>query len=409
MELIKKIIAQNTHWKDEKFQTFPIKRDLYENIWNDIDTKLMGLISGPRRTGKSVILKQIIKDLIIKKSVKPTQILFFEFSPKDNKNKIWDVLNYFKEEVASLRLPKYIIFDEIQYVDEYEIAIKEIYDNEIDCKIFITGSLSLSYKRHMQDSLAGRFFTYRLYPLKFSEYLKFKQNDTYQLLIDTIKETDQFKLSYKLNILNQEFRDFLSYGRFPELISLNTDQSKAYLYSIVNQSLNQDVFSYFDIEKPLIINSLFDYFRANNGSEISTNKLSSQLGTTNKTVSSYIDILQQMNLIYIIYNSTNPLIKLNGAKKIYVNSSFALLDGKLDIQTSMGFAVESYILERLLEKNELVTFWRKREKEVDFLLPKKNIGYEVKFRSSFKPIKQSPKNFDIETISIDGKAPACLF
>lgn len=416
MELTKKIAIQNVHWQNGKFETFPFKRDLFENIWRDIDTKLIELVTGPRRTGKSVILKQIINDLISKKSIKSSQILFFEFSSKDKQDKIWSAFNYFKEEIADPRLPTYLFFDEIQYIDGYEVVVKEIYDNVVNCKIFITGSLSLSYKRRMQDSLAGRFFTYKLFPLSFSEYLKFKQNDVYQLFLDIKNETehlqlktDKFKLSYKLDLLNAEFRNFLLYGRFPELISLNDDQSKAYLYNIVNQSLNQDAFSYFDIEKPVIINSLFDYFRANNGSLISINKLSSQIETTNQTVSLYIDILQQMNLIYIIYNSTNPLIRLNVAKKIYVNSSFGLLDSKLDHQTSFGFAVESYILERLLERNEMVTFYRNRDREVDFLLPNKNIGYEVKFRHDPPKIKISLKNYKLEVVSINQNLPACLF
>lgn len=409
MELTKQMALQNIHWREGKFETFNFKRDLVEDVWKDIDTKLISLLIGPRRTGKSVILKQIINDLIIKKFVKPTQILFFEFSPKNKQDKIWEVYNYFKDEIIDPRLPIYLFFDEVQYVDGYEAVIKEIYDNSVNSKIFLTGSLSLSYKKRMQDSLAGRFFTYKLFPLCFSEYLKLKNNDTNQLFLETKKETDKFKLSYKLSILNAEFRNFLAYGRFPELVNLNSDQAKAYLNNIMNQSLNQDVYSYFDITKPLIVNSLFDYFRINNGSLISINKLSSQLESSNQTISLYIDILQQMGLVYVIYNSTNPLIKTKSSKKIYVNSSFGLLDSKLDIETAFGFAVESYILERLFENDEVVTFWRKREKEIDFLLPKKKIGYEVKFRSNFPKTKQLLKDFEIQTISLDQQNPACLF
>ena len=59
------------------------------------------------------------------------------------------------------------IFDEIQYVNGYESMIKMIYDNKDSCKIFITGSLSLSYKKRMSESLTGRFFSYKLFPLNF--------------------------------------------------------------------------------------------------------------------------------------------------------------------------------------------------------------------------------------------------
>lgn len=408
MSLDEKMLFQNKHWGQGKFDTFPFKRDIYTKIWEDIDTKLIGLITGPRRVGKSVIIKQLINDLIISKSVEPKQILFFEFSPKQKSEAIWDVYKFFVKEVANINLPTYIFFDEIQYIDGYESSIKEIYDNS-NGKIFLTGSLSLTYKNKMEESLGGRFFAYKLLPLNFKEYLYLSNSDNYSIYEKTMSENDKFKKQRSLMNLNSEFRHFLEFGRFPEIINFSKEQSKSYISNVINQSLNQDVFSYFKIHKPQIINSLFDYFVKNTGSLISINKLSKDLGVSNQTVTLYINILEIMNLIYIVYNSINPLTKGQSSKKVYVSSAFGLLESKFDLQTSIGFAVESYILERLLEKDELVTFWRKREKEIDFLLPKKNIGYEVKFRSSFKPIKKSPKGFGIETISLDGKTPACLF
>lgn len=408
MNLEEKILFQNKHWGMGKFDTFTFKRDIYAKIWRDIDTKLIGLITGPRRVGKSVIIKQLINDLIITRSVEPKQILFFEFSPKQKHDAIWEVYNFFVKEVANINLPTYIFFDEIQYIEGYESSVKEIYDNS-NSKLFLTGSLSLTYKNKMEESLGGRFFAYKLLPLSFSEYLDLSNSENFNLYKSTLSEADKFKRQGSLMALNSEFRHFLEFGRFPEIISFNKEQSKSYISNVINQSLNQDVFSYFKIHKPQIINSLFEYFTKNNGSLVSINKLSKDLGVSNQTVTLYINILEIMNLIYVVYNSTNPLTKAQSSKKVYVSSAFGLCESKFDIQTSMGFAVESYVLERLLEKDELVTFWRKREKEIDFLLPKKNIGYEVKFRSSFKPIKQSPKGFDIETVSIDGKTPACLF
>lgn len=408
MKLEEKILFQNKHWGQGRFDTFSFKRDIYTNIWKDIDTKLIGLITGPRRVGKSVIIKQLINDLIKLKSIEPKQILFFEFSPKQKSETIWEVYKFFTNEVTNINLPIYIFFDEIQYVNGYESSIKEIYDNT-SCKIFLTGSLSLSYKNKMEESLGGRFFAYKLLPLNFSEYLHLSNSENYNIYKKTISENDRFKRQNSLMTLNSEFRHFLEFGRFPEIINFSKEQSKSYISNVINQSLNQDVFSYFKIHKPQIISSLFNYFVENNGSLISINRLSKDLGVSNQTITLYINILEIMNLIYIVYNSKNPLTKGQSSKKVYVSSAFGLLESKFDIQTSMGFAVESYILERLLEKDETVTFWRKRQKEIDFLLPKKNIGYEVKFRSSFKPIKQLLKDYEVETISLDGKAPACLF
>lgn len=409
VNLEEKVLFQNKHWGEGSFKTFEYRRDLYKNIWKDIDTNLIQLITGPRRVGKSVILKQIINSLIKEKFINPRQILFFEFSPKSNVDLIWKVFNYFQKEITNSHLPVYIFFDEVQYVEGYESEIKEIYDNSKNCKFILTGSLSLSYKKKMDDSLGGRFFSYKLYPLKFSEYLKLSNKDTFEIFEKTKKEKDNFKKQSNLEILNVEFRKFLEFHRFPETVEFSDQQIKAYIQNIITQSLNQDAFSYFDIQKPRIINALFEYFQINNGLTVSVNNLSKELQTSNQTITLYIDILEQMGLVYIVYNSSNPLIKTKASKKIYLNSSLALLNNKHDIQTAMGFAVESYVLERLLEKGEMVTFWRKRQREIDFLLPKEKIGYEVKFRINPRETQVKLEKYQIKTISLNQKNPACLF
>ncbi len=409
MNKIEKIVFQNDQWHTGKFKTFGFKRDIFEKVWRDLNTKLIALITGPRRVGKSVLLKQIANELIVSKKVSPKQILFYEFAQKDNGDTIWNVFNYFIKEIADPRLPIFIFFDEIQYVNGYESMIKMIYDNKDSCKIFITGSLSLSYKKRMSESLTGRFFSYKLFPLNFLEFIKLNKPSSLDIYYKAIKEEDRFRREYQLSILNADFREFLVSGRYPEAFGLSSEQNKTYLLNIINQSLNEDAYAYFRIEKPSIMNSLFEYIRQNNGGLLSINKLSSLTGSSNKTISTYLDILELMGITYIVYNSTNPLIKNQSSKKAYINSSFAFDNTKLDMSTAFGFAVESYILERLLEKGEIVTFWRKREKEIDFLIPKKKIGYEVKFRIDVPTLKYTIKDFDIELISLNGKTPACLF
>ncbi|EKE04988.1 MAG: hypothetical protein ACD_19C00426G0010 [uncultured bacterium] len=409
MNIVKKILFQNKQWSEGRFKTFGFKRDIFEKVWRDLNTKLIALITGPRRVGKSVLLKQIANELIVSKKISPKQILFYEFAQNDDEDTIWDVFEYFTKEMADPRLPIFIFFDEIQYVNGYESMIKNIYDNQDSCKIFITGSLSLSYKKRMSESLTGRFFSYKLFPLNFLEFIKLHKPSSLDIYNKTIKEDDKFKREYQLSILNADFREFLISGRYPEAFGLSSEQNKIYLSNIINQSLNEDAYAYFRIEKPSIMNSLFEYIRQNNGGLLSINKLSSLTGSSNKTISTYLDILELMGIVYIVYNSTNPLIKNQSSKKAYINSSFAFDNTKLDVSTALGFAVESYILERLLEKGEIVTFWRKREKEIDFLIPSKKIGYEIKFRPNVPTLKHAIKDYEIETVSLNEKVPACLF
>lgn len=408
MNLEERVSLQNTHWSKGGFSTFPHHRHLFGRIWQDIETKPMIVLSGPRRSGKSIILKQLVNTLIKEKSLPATQILLFEFSPRDTLDTIWTVIKFFLGQIARNNQPLFAFFDEIQYISGFESVVKEIYDQE-NIKLAVTGSLSLSYKRPVEDSLGGRFFSYRLFPLNFQEYLEIsdstQQKDFSAVRNNTANSVVRDQL---LKELNTEFRHFLSLGRLPEMIFLNEIQARAYLSSVSGQALTQDAFNYFSIEKPQTLFALYEYFRARSGGIISTQSLCQNAGANAETVKKYLAVLELMGLIYPVYNSLNPIGKLNSAKKTYVNSMYSLLDTNLDLVTALGFAAESYVLERLLEKGETVTFFHHRQKEIDFVLPQKKVAYEVKFRSQFSLPKPLP-GYATTILSLNGPSPVCLF
>jgi len=367
----------------------------------------MSLLVGPRRTGKSVLLKQLGAKLIAS-GTSPSQILYFEFKQSDSPEIIRDIWEYFTIEIADPKIKYYLFFDEIQFVKDYEIEIKQLYDLKPEAKMFLTGSLSLTYKRRMSESLAGRFLPFYLYPLSFAEYLVLTRNSE----LDNYRNLDNvsagLRVSY-LDNLNREFRRFLTGGRLPELATMKDESFKImYIQSVLNQSLSQDAFAYFQIEKPAVLTEIFNYVRVNPNSIINLTNLSKISSASKETVSKYLDVLEVMRLIYPIYNSLSPFTKFNAARKVYTSSHF--IDSKYDPQTSAGLLVESYILERLLEQDRQVTFFRRRNKEVDFILPKENLAYEIKFRRDFSaPQNPLPKNFELQVISATGNFPACLF
>jgi predicted AAA+ superfamily ATPase len=193
------------------------------------------------------------------------------------------------------------------------------------------------------------------------------------------------------------------------MVTFSQAQASAYLQTVLSQSLNQDAFAYFDIEKPPLIKALYEYLCLNQGGLLNLTSLAGELGASAKTVAAYMDVLELMGLTYLIYNSTHPLIKLNSSRKAYVSSMFALLNSKFDWPNALGLAAEAYVLERLLERGETVTFFRQRTQEIDFLLPKKKLAYEVKYRPDPGPIPATLPDYHIEIISLDQALPVCLF
>ena len=263
--------------------------------------------------GKSVLLLQVLDHLIQNKKVAPKQILSFTFSPSDTTDLLEKIFNTYIQEYCDLNKPFYLFFDEIQYLKGYEEKIKLIYDSyKGRVKIFLTGSLSLSYKKRMQESLAGRFFEYRMFPLFFDEYLYLKNDGDYKQYKKVLKEQDSIRILGFVKQYKQEFETFLKLKRLPETIWFDDEQSVLYNENVKGQSLNQDVFDYFDISSPNILNSLFDYLSKHNGAELSIRSIAQKLsGVSEITISKYIDILDIMGLIYIVYNTTNTLKKSN--------------------------------------------------------------------------------------------------
>src|SRR3989344_352930 len=409
MNLQSRIIELNPQWRGETFPVPNLRRDLFEVLHTSLKSPLMTFLSGPRRVGKSILLKQLINNLILQEKVQPTRILFFEFSPNQDRELIGNIYRYFKQNILQNGESLYLFFDEVQVVPGFEIAIKEIYDNldQTREKMVITGSPSISYKRKMAESLAGRFIAYRLFPLNFKEYLRLSISP----LLPKVNNPSHDNLSRMgdLEQLNMEFKRFLTWCRLPQMLNMPDNERVFYLEGSIDQTITKDAFDYFDIQNPRALSALFSYICQNNGQVMVKENLSKISGISIATVANYLDVLELMGLTYTVYNSTNPIVKLNSARKIYVSSMFGLKNSKYDPQTAFGFAAESYVLERLLEQNQLVTFYRNRNKKVDFLLPKSNIAYEVKYRPQFDQPKVILVKFELKVLSYSGSLPVCLF
>ena len=409
MNIQSHIVEQNLQWKGNLFPVPRLKRDLFDKLYTSLKSPLITFLNGPRRVGKSVLLKQIINHLVSRNSISPSRILFFEFSPRQKKEFIWNVYLYFKQNILQNGQPIFLFFDEVQTIPGFEITIKEIYDNldQTKTKIFVTGSPSMSYKRKMAESLAGRFIPYRLFPLNFREYLRLQESSLQSKLDD--QDIDNLTRIGNAEQLNLEFKRFLSWGRLPQMLFMPENERVYYLDSSIDQTITKDAFDYFNIQNPSALSALFAYLCQNNGQIIIKENLSKASGISLTTVTNYLDVLELMGLTYTVYNSTNSIVKLNSARKIYVSSMFGLKNSKYDPQTAFGFAAESYVLERLLERNQLITFYRNRNKEVDFLLPKSKIAYEVKYRPEFQQPKVILPDFELKILSYSGSLPVCLF
>ena len=152
-----------------------IKREMYlKKIRDSYDSELIKVIIGVRRSGKSVLMKQIIDELK-EKGIKDNHIIYINFED-------YDYIDYtepkkFNEYVKSKIKDEskyYLFFDEIQNVNDFERVINS-FRATMNVSIFITGSNSKLLSSELATHLSGRYISLKIMPFTFKEYLQLKK------------------------------------------------------------------------------------------------------------------------------------------------------------------------------------------------------------------------------------------
>ena len=416
---------KNPWWIDHKINILEprlIHRDLYFVLKKDLKLPMILNIIGLRRVGKSTIVKQLIANLLNKKE-NPINIfyyLFDEYNQVNTTKVLEEVLNYYLNEILEKKLFEikkrvYIFLDEIQYIAGWQAVLKKYYDlSNKKIKFIITGSQSVLLKKKSAETLSGRIFDYYLPPLSFREFLEIKKTkiDISKINRANIFTLDKFfkkieSLNYqsgqKLSELAQEY---VLTGQFPECLEIVDEKMKnVYLKESVVGKIIEDILTIYDIDKTENFKILTHYLLKNSGNLIELKNISEQIGLSFISLDKYLDFLKSGYLVKLLYKKHRSSIKQGRIlKKIYATSSnfTSALEGyqKKDLKKFpqvFGHIIETAIfnfLEINYSGNSLisrVSFWRRGEKEIDFLISdnQKEIALEVKFtqRISNKELK----------------------
>ncbi len=391
--ILQEIIKQNQHWQDlgEKESIAPYKRKLFYKLIDYLKEKQILSIVGLRRTGKTTILKQIIKYLIEEKKINPQNILFISFdealvTAKLTLNKYLDV---FLDQTSDKQL-KYIFLDEIQYVDKWQHILKRYYDTRPKIKFIISGSASLFIQKKSSESLAGRIYEFRLPPLDFEEFLEIsKQNKEliasykkFSLTDFDLNKNDFYPKKVELFLtkygdkLQHLFEQYLLFYQFPETIF--KDKEKIYKYlkeAIYKKTIEYDIPRLFDIDKIDELKFVFRFLISETANEIEYSAIAQETGIDINTLKRYISYYHNSLLFDVIYNYSKSIRKSKRLqKKGYIASPNFFSAFHLDFfklqpisWQYLGRLVETYVYNILKQKFEYISFYKKREKEIDFI------------------------------------------
>ncbi len=390
--ILQEIIKQNKHWEDKNIKLVAknYQRELFFQLLKYLKDKQILSIVGLRRTGKTTILKQIIQYLIKQKKVNPKNILFISFdealiTSKLTLNKYLDV---FLDNLENNEL-KYIFLDEIQYVDKWQHILKRYYDTRGNIKFIISGSSSLFIQKKTTESLVGRIYEFKLNHLSFKEFLEMSKVKKHLIgeyekfaitSLDKIKRDENeyqwFLVKYG-KTFEKLFEEYLLYYQFPETIYKDSKE-KIYKYiedSIYKKTIEYDIPRIFDVDKIDELKFVFRILINETGNEIEYVKIASETGIDLNTLKKYLNYFHNNLLFDVVYNYSKSIRKSKRLqKKGYIASTnfFSSFHPKLFYLTTissqyMGKLAETYIYNILKEKFEYISFYKKGQKEIDFI------------------------------------------
>jgi uncharacterized protein len=351
-EIVKIIEFWNNTIKTESL----FRRDIMEEI--DIASKEIVDIIGPRRCGKTSLLK-----LLMTKIDKNNSCLYINFEDpffvsNDNARIIEDIIdvyhNYFSKNL------RFVFFDEIQVIKDWEKVIRK-YRDAGKLKIFVTGSSSKLLSKEISSLLTGRHLTYSILPLSFKEFLDFKKFGFIDKKEILLKETE----------IKKYFLEYIQNGGFPEItLSNNLLLLKNYFFDIVQK----DVIMRYNLREKEILEKLTVYILSNSTKLTSIDSLKKLYGISYHLVNTYLEYLKQAFLIFELPQFSYSLKTQQKAIKKYFALDTGLVNQiSIKFSEDKGRMLENIVFLDLLRKGEEIFYLKLQNGyEVDFVVVSKN-------------------------------------
>lgn len=334
-----------------------IKREMYlDKIRNSYDSELIKIIIGVRRSGKSVLMLQIIDELK-QRGIDEEHIIYINFEDYDytDYTKPKEFNKYVKDKIKDKK-KYYLFFDEIQNVQDFEKVINS-FRATMNVSIFITGSNSKVLSGDLSTYLAGRYISIRMMPFTFSEYLELQKSR------GIIKDKDE------------SFLEYIEWGGMPQIYnSTSIQERKMYLKDLYNTVILKDIVERNVIKDVNLLNRVIQFMIENIGGVISANSITKFLKSDNITTS--VDTI--LNYIEYINNSmiANKVSRYNirGKSVMTLLEKYYLADlGLLQIKNTpiekkIGGRLENIVYNELIARGYDVYIGKTDNGEIDFVI-----------------------------------------
>jgi len=341
-EILKLVIYEQRAQNTDLGVIRPIDRQL-------LDCPEILVITGLRRCGKSVLLRQI-QDRMSEKDyyINFDDERLINFTVEDFQM----LTEVFMEEFG---LQKTYYLDEIQNIVGWERFVSRLYGQ--GCKVFVTGSNAHLLSRELGTFLTGRHVTKELFPFSFSEYLELQHY--------TVNKTELHTTQGKIAIFEQVDK-YLKTGGLPQYILFPNDN---YLISLYHDILYKDVIVRNRITNEKPIKEMLYYLASNATHRYTYNSVSKIINLkSSDTVKSYLDYLEATYLIQQLNKFDYSLgVQLKSPKKIYfIDNAFI---GKIGFNATenVGNLLENAVFIELSRRGKNL-FYHSNGHECDFII-----------------------------------------
>ena len=359
-----------------------LKREYYLNqLIESKDLKLIKVITGVRRSGKSALLLQY-KDYLTSQKIPEKNIIYMNFESAEwyNIKNYEDLYFYIKSNISKGK--NYILLDEVQNVESWEKAVNSMLV-DINCDIYITGSNAYLLSSELTTLLAGRFLTIKIYPFSFKEFVEeypFEKND------------DKY----------DKFDKYLKFGGMPMLVNMNDNEELMinYLNDIKEVVLKKDVINRNRIKDVVFLDNLIKYMASCIGNLTTPNSISDFMQkngstVTNETVDSYLKMIENAYFVYRV-----PRYELKGKQLLKTQRKYYFIDNGLKnviaglSSYDSGSSLENLIYIELLRRGYEVYVGKYNDIEIDFIAikPNEKIYYQVTRSLLDEKVEEREKN-----------------
>lgn len=340
-----------------------LKRDEYiKQIVPFIDKDVIKVLTGIRRSGKSVMLKLLMEELK-NRGINEKQFIYINFENLKYRNlKNYERLYDFILNKADNKYKSYYIFlDEIQEVEEWERCVNSLrVDEDFNFDIYITGSNAKLLSGELSTYLAGRYIEFVVYPFSFKEF--------FEIMKEKNKEID----------LKEAFQDYVKFGGMPFLHNLdyNYEASMQYLQDLYASIILKDITQRNNIRDTDLLERIINYVVMNIGNTFSATSISKFFKSENRkvateTILNYIKACEEAFLVYRV--ARNDLL---GKKILNVNEKYYIADHGIreaimeNNQKNINQVLENIVYFEMLRRGYNVKIGKVDNLEVDFVCKK---------------------------------------